>query len=150
MLNVPLLFLCLCRSWWMCCDNRQQQKACASSPNSSWQQPQSFYRIGRDSRRHTDLFNAVSLNTLSCATHNADTNRKSLSVCLKSVVVKMFWASLTIKPACISAPHWLDTADCGISCECEACLQRAGGKCCHPIGRHGSLTVYKILWHLHT
>lgn len=96
----------LCKRWWMCCDNRRRRGACASSPNSSWQQPWSSCRIDQDSRRHTDLFNAVSLNTLPCATHNADTNRKSLSVCLKSETVKMFWASQTITPACISAPHW--------------------------------------------
>lgn len=91
----------------MCCDNRQRHAACASSPNSSWQQPWSSCRIDRDSRRHTDLFNVVPLNTLSCATHNADTNRKSLSVCLKSKTVKMFWALLTLTPTCTSASHWL-------------------------------------------
>lgn len=97
----------LCKCWWMCCDNRQRHRACASSPNSSWQQPESSCRIDRDSRRHTDLFNVVPLNALSCATHNADTNRKSLSVCLKSETVKMFWASSTITPALVSASHWL-------------------------------------------
>lgn len=39
---------------------------------------------GRDSRRHSDLFNAVSLNTLSRGTHDTDTDRKSLSACLTS------------------------------------------------------------------
>lgn len=43
---------------------------------------ESSCRMDPDSSRHTDLFNVVPLNAVSCATHNADTNRKSLSVCL--------------------------------------------------------------------
>lgn len=97
----------LYKRWWMCCDNRQRRSACASSPNSSWQQPWSSCRIDRDSRRHTDLFNVVSLNTLSCATHNADTDRKSLSVCLKSEGAENVLGSVVSRtPACISTPHW--------------------------------------------
>lgn len=148
MLHAAALLHSLYKCWWMCCDNRRRNRACASSPNSSWQQPQSSCRIDQDSRRHTDLFNVVSLNTLSCATHNTDTNRKSLSVCFKSEMVKMFWASPNAGVhLCTSL---VNTADCGISCECEVCLQWARGKCCHPIGCHGFLTVYTILQHLHT
>lgn len=104
---------------------------------------ESSCRMDPDSRRHTDLFNVVPLNALSCATHNADTNRKSLSVCLTvwdAENVFGLWTS--ISP--------VNAAECGISCECEVCLQRARGRCCHPIGCHGILTVYKILRHLHT
>lgn len=42
---------------------------------------------------HTDLFNAAPLKTLSCAAHNVDTDRKSLSVCLNTETSTMFWGS---------------------------------------------------------
>lgn len=150
MLHAAALLPSLCKHWWMCCDNRQRHRACASSPNSSWQQPWSSCRIDRDSRRHTDLFSVVSLNTLSCATHNADTNRKSLSVCLKSEMVKMFWASVTITPACISAPHWWVQQSAALVVSVRCVYKEPGEKCHLPIGRHAFLTVYNILWHLHT
>lgn len=70
---------------------------------------------GPDSMRRTDLFNAVSLNTVSCGTHNTDTNRKSLSVCFKSQMAQMFRTSLIIKLACFSVRYWLDMEECGIS-----------------------------------
>lgn len=140
----------LYKRWWMCCDNRQRRSACASSPNSSWQQPWSSCRIDRDSRRHTDLFNVVSLNTLSCATHNADTDRKSLSVCLKSEGAENVLGSVAENAGVHLHTSLANASECGISSECEVCLQWARGKCCHPIGCHGFLTVYKILRHLHT
>lgn len=140
----------LCKGWWMCCDNRQRHRVCASSPNSSWQQPGSSCRIDRDSRRHTDLFNAVSLNTLSCATHNTDTDRKSLSVCLMTETVKMFWASPTIMLACISAPYWIRQQSVALVVSVWGVFTMSRGKMLSPTGCHGFLAVYKILWHLHT
>ena len=72
---------------------------------------------GRDSMRHPDLFNVVSLNTMSRGTHNTDTHRKSLSVCFKSQTAQMFWASRIIKLPWFPVPYWLDVEECGISWE---------------------------------
>lgn len=118
----------LCKRWWMCCDNRQRHGVCASSPNSSWQQPWSSCRIDQDSWRHADLFNAASLNTLSSATHNADTDRKSLSVCLMTETVKMFWASPTITGSVHLCTSLDNATKCGISCECLRCVYNEPGR----------------------
>lgn len=133
MFHAAALLPSLCKRWWMCCDSRQRHRACASSPNSSWQQPWSSCRIDQDSRRHTDLFSVVSLNALSCATHNADTNRKSLSVCLKSGTVKMFWASRNITPACISAPHWQTRSSVALVVSVRCVYNKPGGNAIIPL-----------------
>lgn len=143
------LLLPLYECWWMCCDNRRRRGACASSPNSSWQQPQSCCRIDQDSRRHTDLFNVVSLNTLSCATHNTDTNRKSLSVCLTTEMVKMFCAWVTSMPTCISALHWLAHQSKAWLWVWGVFTTGQGGNAIIPLDAIVCSLSTKILWHIY-